>query len=276
MTNKPLKSKLQAKIKQIRTEHSTNNNSIFSLQRQVNALFDLIDLVIADDEVSLTPQQRPTPQQSGGAYSGQNPAGHSQLFSAGAERPPTVEEVETMQMPATHETQVFMTHRGTRVIPPAYTGIAAFTLPPGAEIPRFPSIGEMRAMQAEAEATRQSHMAPVVHPPGYRLGEGVGVPSNPTVPGNHPSGPPPGAPGAVMPAIREHMAMPMTMAPSAPVVSAGSMALSGLGMHGHSMESHGFPVQDDPSGGARNITNSDGSLPGQPINAYPGGEVIKG
>lgn len=296
MKNAALKQRLQAKIKEIRQTHATNNNSIFSAQQQINALFDIMELVIADEDVQLN--NRPTVQAQ---RPGLMPAhGHGMMGPGGvgvfqADRPPTVDEVASMEIPPTNETQVFMTHQGTKVIPPAYTGIRPFMLAPGQEIPRFPSLAEAQAMyaaQQQGQAGAQGY-GNVVHPPGYRLGEAagnqhtapgfagagapVGAPSNVTVPGVSPAGAPPGISGPTMPAVPGTVAAPMPGVPIQPVTSAPSVAMAGPSPGsllpggipadlGHMLGGNVItgPVED---GGARNIT-------GMPVNAFPGGAVI--
>jgi hypothetical protein len=295
MKNQALKQRLQAKIKEIRQAHSTNNNSIFSAQQQINALFDIVELIIADEDVQLA--QRPAVQ---GQRPGLMPAhGHGMMGPGGvgvfaADRPPTVEEVASMEIPPTNETQVFMTHQGTKVIPPAYTGIRPFLLPPGAEIPKFPSLAEAQAAYAvqQQEHAGAHGYGNVVHPPGYRLGEAagnqhtapgfagagmpVGSPSNVTVPGVSPAGAPPGISGSTMPAVPGTIAAPMPGVPVQPVTSAPSVPMAGPSPG--SLLPGGIPaslghmlgngvITEPEGGGARNIT-------GQPVNAFPGGAVI--
>lgn len=233
---------------------------------------------------------------------GSNPAGYGNVFQH-QDRPPTVEEFETMEIPATQSTQVFMTARGTKVVPPAYLNMRPFTLQPGEPIPSFPSLDEYRA--------NQGGPAPVNHPPGYQLNpsyspgyapvssgwQGIapqgyspppgftlvptGTPSNPTVQGQSPAGAPPGQQGTSMPAVGHATSQPIPPPPYMPVTSAPSVQLSGTGIPdslSRMVQERGLLTDAAlaTAGGARNITNSDGSLPGQPQNMYPGGQVITG
>jgi hypothetical protein len=291
MKNQALKQRLQAKIKEIRQTHSTNNNSIFSAQQQINSLFDIVELIIADEDVQLN--NRPVVQAQ---RPGLMPAhGHGMMGPGGvgvfqADRPPTVDEVASMEIPPTNETQVFMTHQGTKVIPPAYTGIRPFMLAPGQEIPRFPSLAEAQAMHAsqQQEAAGANGYGNVVHPPGYRLGEAagnqhtapgfagppIGTPSNVTVPGTSPAGTPPGISGPTMPAVPGAVAVPIPGVPVQPVTSAPSVPMAGPSpgslLPGGIPAELGHMIGENTitgDGGARNITNT-------PVNAFPGGAVI--
>lgn len=278
MKNTALKQRLQAKIKEIRQTHAVNNNSIFSAQQQINALFDIMELVIADEDVQLSQRQvaqAPRP--------GLMPAhGHGMMGPGGVgvfaeNRPPTVEEVASMEIPPTNETQVFMTHQGTKVIPPAYTGIRPFLLPPGQEIPRFPSLAEAQAMYAAQQQAQAGAAGSGLTVPGLAgTGMPVGSPSNVTVPGVSPAGAPPGISGPTMPAVPGTIAAPMPGAPIQPVTSAPSVHMAGPSPGsllpggipadlGHMLGGNVITGPED--GGARNIT-------GQPVNAFPGGAVI--
>lgn len=310
MKNKPLAAKLLAKIKEFRSEHSTNNNSIFSLQRQVSSLFDLIELTISDEDVSLN-QSFSQPQggyPQGGYPQGGYPQAARGIFSA-TDRPPTVEEAETMDIPPTNSAQFYMTARGTKVIPPAYLNMAPFMIQPGDPTPNFPSLQEhQRSLRGPAPvahppgyqinpsyqpgyagyspsyADGASYSAPgaplgYVPPPGYAL-IAVGTPSNPTTPGQHPAGAPPGLQSASMPAVGHAVAESMPLAPVNPASTPSSVHLGKVGIPeslAHMVQDREMITEQPPqNGGARNITNSDGSLPGQPRNMYPGGQVVTG
>ncbi len=273
MKNKDLQSRMMHRLRALREEFKVNRNSVIGVQTQVDTILDMLELVIVDDDLRIpVPQTR---NMAPGAPYGVNPY-HPQNRAAAVpqfvqeNRPPTVQEAQQMDVPATQETQVFYMASGIKVVPPGYLGIPPFMLPPGSEVPHFPSLLEYQTMQRQRQPQGSQSQGGGQYDVANR---GVGSPSNLTTMGQHPSGPPPGAAAVMSPAMPQVYADSIPNPPLQPM----STPQSSQGVR-DSLVANGIPeglahligdntILGEPPAPVRNIS-------GQPVEAFPGGRGI--
>lgn len=131
MKNKQLQAKLLHHIKLMQPDMEKRN--VYEIQLQVSKIRDIIEIILTDPETG-TVQQGPAQN----APRANGPVREITLLAQGPmQGGPAFENSADGDPMANDAVQTFMTARGTRVIPPSWCGVPAYTLPPGAAIPVF-------------------------------------------------------------------------------------------------------------------------------------------